>query len=214
MKCCHQCAGLEQLFDERLAQNELRDYRRYGPDRTTRLLLDALKARGVRGLTLLDIGGGVGAIQHALLQAGIERATAVDASQAYLRAARSEAERLRHVDRIRYHHGDFVTLAPELESADIVTLDRVICCYPDAQALVGLSSARARRLYGLVFPRDFWWVRLFRPIFNSYFRLLRNPYRFFVHPTRAIDRLLAEQGFRRVFRRRGFFWQVVLYERR
>jgi acetyl-CoA C-acetyltransferase len=57
------------------------------------MLLEAIKKEGVAGLTLLDIGGGVGAIQHALLDAGVEQATDVDASSAYLDATRTEAQR-------------------------------------------------------------------------------------------------------------------------
>src|SRR3972149_5948454 len=67
---CAQCQGIERMFDRRAAERELRQYRAAGPGGTTRLLIDALKAEGVAGLTLLDIGGGGGAIQHELLRAG------------------------------------------------------------------------------------------------------------------------------------------------
>lgn len=46
-------------------------------------------------------------------------------------AAQEEAKRKGLDDRIRFYHGDFVDLASEIPPADIVTLDRVICCYPD-----------------------------------------------------------------------------------
>ena len=213
MSCCNQCAGLERLFDERLAQNELRDYHRHGPAPTTRMLLYALKTHRLNGLSLLGIGGGIGAIQHDLLQAGVEQATQVDASQAYLRVARSEAERLNHGERARFQHGDFVALAPQIEAADIVTLDRVVCCYPDVEALISRSAEHTRRYYGLVFPRDYALLRVIRPVFNLYFRIRRNPYRFFVHPTTAIDSILEGQGLRRIFRQTTRFWQVIVYER-
>ncbi len=45
-----------------------------------------------------------------------------------------------------HHLGDFVEVAGSIQPADIVTLDRVICCYPDVERLVGLSSQRATRL--------------------------------------------------------------------
>lgn len=213
MKCCDQCEGLERMFDGEVAREELADYRENGPADTTRMLLDALIQRDVRGLTLIDIGGGVGAIQHELLQAGVDQGVGVDASTAYLNAARSESERLGHAERMDYRHGDFVALASQIEAADIVTLDRVLCCYPNVQALVGLSSERARRFYGVVFPRDNALYRLVQRLMNLYFRLARNPYRFFIHPTRTVDALLTAQGFRRAFRRTTWFWQVLVYER-
>jgi hypothetical protein len=66
MNCC-QCQGLETLFNEQYVTKELSRYRNKGPEKTTRLLIDALKAEGVQGMALLDIGGGVGVIQHELL---------------------------------------------------------------------------------------------------------------------------------------------------
>jgi hypothetical protein len=50
---------LQCQFDDRQAKADLRSYRKKGPDRSTPLLLDALRAEGVEGASLLDIGGGV-----------------------------------------------------------------------------------------------------------------------------------------------------------
>jgi len=90
MSCCRQCEGLENVFDDGTAKSDLESYRREGPAKTTRLLLDHLRGAGVDGLTLLDIGGGVGAI---LVASGVRATVDVDASRAYLAAARSEAAR-------------------------------------------------------------------------------------------------------------------------
>ena len=210
---CQQCQGLESLFDNKTAVNELKAYRKKGPDKTTRMLVDALKATGVEAMTLLDIGGGVGVIQHELMKAGISKATHVDASTAYIAAAKDEAKRQGHADRVSYHYGDFVELAPDIPAVDIVTLDRAICCYHDMPALVGLSSARASKLYGLVYPRDTWWVKLGISIVNFGARLLRRDYRFFVHPTNAVDEVLGNNGLKQHFYHKTFLWQVALYAR-
>ena len=53
----------------------------------------AASDHAVGGATLLDIGGGVGAIRHELLAAGATSVTSVDASGPYLDAARSESKR-------------------------------------------------------------------------------------------------------------------------
>ena len=92
------------------------------------MLVESVKQKGVEGNSLLDVGGGIGAIQHELFKTGIARADIVEASTAYIDANKEEAERQGHADRIPYHHGDFVDIAPNLERADIVTLERVICC--------------------------------------------------------------------------------------
>lgn len=208
-----QCQGIEGCFNSRLVTRELADYRRRGPRKTTRILIEALDAAGVQGATLLDIGGGVGAIQHALLRAGASSATDVDAATAYAEAAREEAARRGLADRVRILRGNFVELAPEIPAADVVTLDRVICCYDDMRALVGLSSERAFRLYGAVFPRDTWWTRLLAPIPNALLRLFRNRFQFFIHRTRDVEAVLRAQGLERRFHRTAGLWQVVVYAR-
>jgi len=109
--------------------------------------------------------------------------------------------------------GNFVDLAPHITQADIVTLDRVICCYHDMQALVGLSSALARRLYGVVYPRDTWWVKINFAIDNFRYWVRRNPFRVFVHPTEAVDAIVRNNGFERRFYREDGTWQMVVYAR-
>ena len=212
MTCC-QCQGAESVFSGWYVSRELRSYRRKGPRRTTQILIEALESEGIEGATLLDIGGGVGAIQHELLRNGLSRAIGVDAASAYLQAARGEAERQGHADRVRYRQGDFVQLADDLERADIVTLDRVICCYPDFRALVERSVDKAARLYGLVYPRDVWWTRLGNGLLNFYFWMIRNPFRTFVHSERLIDDRVRGLGFEPQYRRLTPNWQIVVYSR-
>jgi hypothetical protein len=212
MDCC-QCRGCERLFDKKEAARSLRAYQRNGPSKSTRILLDALRREGVAGATLLDIGGGIGAVQLELLAAGVHAATDVDASSAYIEEARAEAERRGYAGQVAYHFGNFVDLAPEIAPADIVTLDRAICCYPDMPALVGASVARARRLYGLVYPRDTWWVRGGLAAANFVLRLWRNPFRVFAHRTAAVEGVVRAAGLEPRFHRNVGLWQVVVYAR-
>jgi 2-polyprenyl-3-methyl-5-hydroxy-6-metoxy-1,4-benzoquinol methylase len=205
---------VEEVFGERTARHDVRRYRRRGPSKPTRLLLDALAREGIAGATVLDIGGGVGAIQHELLAAGARHATGVEASAAYLRVAAEEAARRGNADRIVQQHGDFVALADQIEAADVVTLDRVICCYADMESLVGRSADRARRLYGLVYPRDTWWVALAIRLTNLAMRVARRTFRAHVHRTRAVDAVAREHGLApKLTQRAGPVWQVVVYER-
>jgi SAM-dependent methyltransferase len=210
MNCC-QCCGIESQFDRREAARDLARYRRRGPARTTQLLVNALVAEGVAERTLLDIGGGVGAIQHALLAAGARSAVDVDAATAYLEVARDEAQRRGLADRVRYVHGNVVDLADTLEPADIVTLDRVLCCYHDMPALVTASAAKAQRLYGLVYPCDGWVIGAGVRAINLVFRLQRTPFRIFQHSSEAVDALTRRHGLDRIFSRNVGLWQVVIY---
>jgi len=211
MDCC--AKGYEEMFDDAQAAKNLKSFRADGPDPTTRALLDMLRAGGVQDATLLDIGGGVGAIHHELLDAGAQRAIHVDASAAYIRAARDEAARRGHADRVEFLHGDFVDLAERVPPADVVTLDRVICCYPDMPALVEASAARARRLYGAVFPRDRWFLRLAFPFMNLFKQLTGSGFRVFLHAPADIDTELRRQGLERRSYAQTFVWAVAVYSR-
>ena len=109
--------------------------------------------------------------------------------------------------------GDIVELAPDLPAADVVSLDRVICCYPNMPALVDASAGRARRLYGFVAPRERWLTRVGLWFANLFFRLQRNPFRVFVHSLDAVDGRLRTQGLFPRLARRTFLWEVRVYER-
>ncbi len=213
---CNQCEGIE-LETKQWVAYSLKKFRKNRLNKATRSFINALLTLGVEGRTLLDIGGGIGVIQYEFLAAGASRAVSVEASSAYLMAATEEAARLGWKDRITYHHGDFVTLAPQIMPADIVTLDHVICCYHDAKSLVALSSARARIYYGVVYPTDTWWSKFWIQIENLVARLRGSPFRAFIHSSELVDSLVRSQGLRQISSQTMFelpyVWQVVIYER-
>jgi magnesium-protoporphyrin O-methyltransferase len=210
MPCCaREEIGIQ--FDAGTAAGDLKRFRRRGSIRSTRFLIDDLLTAGVAGASLLDIGGGIGAIHHALLEAGAEQATHVDLSPDYIAAAREEAERRGHSDRVRFALGDFITVVADLPDADVVTLDRVICCYPDMDLLVGRAADKALKILGAVYPRDVWWVRLGVGLGNLIRRLRRTSFRVFVYRPASIDNVLRRHGFERRSCRRTLLWEVVTY---
>jgi magnesium-protoporphyrin O-methyltransferase len=213
MSTC-QCQGIETRFDRKHAAGRLKEYRRNGPKETTRQLIAALQAEGFAGMTLLDIGGGVGDIQHEMLRQGLSHATDCEASTAYLEACRQEAERLGHSTQINHLQGNFVELAKDIPPADIVTLDRVLCCFNDMYSLVNLSAQKAKRFYGIVYPIDRWWTRLGLLLTYNFLNWLqRNPMRMFVHPTEAVEAVIKSNGLTRCFFREMGVWQVAVYSR-
>ena len=109
--------------------------------------------------------------------------------------------------------GDFVRRASEIGAADIVTLDKVLCCYPLADDLVGASASRAMKLYGLVLPRDRWYVRWALALANIRSWLKRRTYRAHAHANTAIDDQVLALGLRPRSEAFTLFWRVVLYAR-
>jgi SAM-dependent methyltransferase len=213
MTCCNAESGLDEMFDIRQAKHDLKRYRRNGAEPTARALINLLRQRGVSGATVLDIGGGVGAIHHELLDAGARAAVHADASSAYIGVAREEAERRGHSQRVEFVYGDFVQQAPEIARADVVTLDRVICCYPDMPALVKASADRARKFYGAAFPRDRWFIRLGFRLFNWFNGLRHKAFRVYLHSPKDIHAALKHEGLHLDSTARTFVWQVAVYTR-
>jgi magnesium-protoporphyrin O-methyltransferase len=213
MDCCPGDSPFDRHFNARHAAGKLREYRRKGATGLTQALIDALAAGGIEGRSVLDIGGGVGAVHHELLRAGADAAVDVDASRAYVMAAREESERQGHADRVEYRVGDFVTLADVIEPADVVALDRVICCYADMTSLVDRSAALAKRRYGLVYPRYTRLGRLAIALVNVGFRLSRSPFRSYLHRPADVEAILADHGLVRSLHRTTLIWQLGVYER-
>ncbi len=206
------CAGNE--FGARSVRRDVARFRTDGPDRTTRWLIEGLAEGGVDGLTVLDIGAGIGAVHLELLDRGAASAVDVDGSPAFVTAAADEAAR-RGVpaDRVRRILGDFVQLAGEIAPADVVALDRVVCCYPDMERLVARSAERARRRYGLVYPIDRTWIRWGAVVFNAVNRLFRQRLRMYIHRTADVEGVLHAAGFTRRSHRTTRIWQVAIFER-
>ena len=67
-----------------------------------------------------------------------------------------------------HQYGNFMEVAETIQPVDIVTLDRVLCCYPDLESLLGLSSQRAARVSGVVFPVDSWAMRVLARLFTPH----------------------------------------------
>jgi hypothetical protein len=211
MGCCS-APGCDEFFTERVARRDSRRYRRKGLTGTAQQIARYLADRGVRGLTVLEVGGGIGSVQLELLKAGADRATNVELAPAYepyadelLRDAGLEGRVERHV--ADFARGD--AIAP----ADLVVLNRVVCCYPDYEALVGAAAERTRRTLVLTFPRDAWWTRAAIGAIALVQRLRRKDFRPYMHQPSAIVASAQRRGLVLARDTSGTFWQLVALDR-
>ena len=212
MSCCSHCAATASQFDPKRAEKDRARYQRRGPDPTTKLILEQLHTVTRPGDTLLDVGGGIGVIGLELQTSGLREIILVDAAQGSLAVAERLFADAKSSAKFRVVPADFADLQPPL-TADIVTLDRVVCCYPDYVALLERATASARRTLALSFPRARWFVRLRVAAENSFHHLTRNAFRTFVHPEAAMIALIRGAGFSLVGRRTTLEWYVDHWER-
>jgi 2-polyprenyl-3-methyl-5-hydroxy-6-metoxy-1,4-benzoquinol methylase len=210
---CNCCQITDNTFTEAEAKANLKDYRRRGSANQTKLILEAVRSLGLKNASLLDIGGGIGTIHHELLKDIANEATHVDASSAYLKIATEEAKRLGHEAQVKFIHADFTDVADELPQADVVTLDRVVCCYPDFRSLLKAAASKSRTAIAMTYPRETWYLRIGLRVINFFLWIGRNPFRVFLHPVHEMESLLNSEGMQKVSIRRLFAWEMALYQR-
>ena len=116
-------------------------------------------------------------------------------------------------DRVERNVTEFAEAVPDVEVADFVVMNRVLCCYPDMPKLAGAAAERARRALVLSFPNDHWWTRLGLTVVNLGFRVFRVQFQVFMHSPKLILATVERHGFTTRFNQRGMVWQVATLER-
>lgn len=205
--CCS--TDYRRMFNRRFAARDARDFRERGVHGTARTLVDL--AGDVGGETVLDVGGGVGAIGFELLDRGASQATTVELSSAYDGEANALARERGVEGRVERRVGDFV--AEPAPPHDVVVLHRVVCCYPDLDALMDAAAASTRRVLVLTYPQERVFVRIGLRFVNLYLALRRCGFRTYAHP---VARILADRhGLHLGARvRDGLLWESAALERR
>jgi hypothetical protein len=210
--CC-QPDEYDRIFDEKKARAKARDYARKGLTGHGRRIADFVRSKTPPGYTLLEIGGGIGDVQLELLGDGAARAINVELATQYEGVA-AELIRERGFDeRVERRLGDFVRESGTVPSADVVIMNRVVCCYPDAEALVGAAADHSRRFLVMTLPVDRWWTRAGLGVANVLFKIKSNGFRAYVHSTRAVLSTARHHGMRVAKHRRGLIWQLIALER-
>jgi hypothetical protein len=214
VSCCSRPDAYREVFDEKHARKDAERYRRKGLPRDAAAGVAFLRRRGIRGMTVLEVGGGVGANLIELLRAGASSAVNVELSPDYAAVA-SELLQESGLEEsaVELRVGDFVAEADSIEPADIVIMNRVVCCYDDYEALLVAAADRARRYLVFTYPRDNALARLIAQLENLSFRLSGKDFRSFVHPVRRMLGVVEGRGFRLARERRAPIWQTAALER-
>lgn len=162
-------------------------------------------------MTVLEVGGGVGEIQVALLERGVAaRAMNIELSPNWESAARALLTERGLTDRVTRLNGDFVQEAANLPKADAVILHRVVCCYPDWKAMLTAATSRANRFVVVTFPRPRLGFRATVAIENGLHRLRKRQFRAFIHPPEAMIGVLTSSGFSNVADAQRPLWRTIV----
>lgn len=212
MNCCTP-TGYRTIFGAKTAERDARRYRRKGLTGTARWLLDALAGDGVGGSSVLEVGGGIGSLQIELVEAGAAHATNVEIIDSYETTARSLITEHGLDSRVERHIADYAQHPGQTPIADDVVMHRVLCCYPDPDALMTAACAHARHRVAITIPRGAWWVKLGFRGMNAWLRLRRIAFRGYVHPPARMLELAGAHDFHATHHQRGPLWESLILQR-
>ena len=172
-----------------------------------------LEQHGIDGLTVLEVGGGVGEIQVELLKRGAARAVNLELSPAYDDEAIRLLREAGVEERAQRRLHDIAADPDGVEPADVVVLHRVVCCYPDYERLLASAGAHARRLLAFSYPPRNPISRLLLAAQNLAFRLRRLEFRTFAHPPGKMREVVESSGLRQAYAHHPVLWQIAGFER-
>jgi hypothetical protein len=196
-----------------VARRSLETYRKKGLDRLERRMVASVAAGVLNGKRVLEIGGGIGRIQAELLATGADQGEIVELVPAYEPYARELAREIGLEGRTSFRIVDILEEPDAVEPADIVVMNRVVCCSADGVDLAAAAARLARQTLVLSFPRDVMWVRAGMRLLNASFRLRRNSFRAYVHRPNALFAAATSGGLRLARGEQGAFWQWAALER-
>jgi Methyltransferase domain len=200
------------IFDEKAARRALRRYLENGLGGSDAVQIAAwAEEGGLDGISVVEVGGGIGQIQADLLRRGAATGRIVELVPEYEGPAGELAAAAAVADRSSFEIADLLAEPGTVEPADVVVLRRVVCCTPDGPALLAAAAGKARRTLLASYPRDRVLVRLVFRLENLGLALFRKRFRSFVHRPDELARAVEGRGFMRSRVSRGLVWETVQF---
>lgn len=209
----------ECCFDDWVDHWSKRSKRKRTVAGVTAPLLSGLEAAGIRDRTVLDVGCGIGDLAIEAVRQGAAQAFGVELSAKAVDEARRLAVERGVADRTSFEVGDGSEMT--LPKADVVVLNRVFCCYRDADALLENSLSAAGSVYAFTTPPSKGlggaFVKVQSRFWNAWYRLRERKFqgfRVYIHDVDRIDARVRAAGFHPIrSERRRFVWHLAVYSR-
>jgi magnesium-protoporphyrin O-methyltransferase len=201
------------MFKPRKARGTLRRYRKKGLDMLEREMVSIASAQSLTGARILEIGGGIGTIQAELLAAGASSGEIVELVSAYEPYARELAQDKGIESRSTFRVADVLEHPESVAPADIVVLNRVVCCSPEGVRLTAVAGKLAGRMLLVIYPRDRALVRLGMRLMNGMFGLMGRSFSVFLHTPSALCAAAQAEGLSGGETSRTFAWEFTAFRR-
>jgi len=199
------------MFDSRTAQADLDEYLEDGLGPLESRMVGELCSLGaIEGARVLEIGGGIGAIQAELLQSGAAVGEVIELVAAYRAYAGRLAEQRGFADRTSWRVHDILADPSAVEAADVVVMNRVVCCSADGPELAAAAAALTRRALVLSYPRSTRLTRFAAAAQRAAYRLFGRQYRAFAWPEQRLVTAAASGGLMEASRGGGLIWRYLV----
>jgi len=211
MSCCcpHSRSG-GRVFSF-FARNYRKRFSKKGLEPSQQQLMAGLQQAGFADATVLEIGSGVGHFHMTILEQGAKSATGIDLAPKMIEEAENWSKDRGLDGRVHYFQGDFMEILSQIEAAEVTVLDKVVCCYPDADGLVHRSLEKTTRVYALTYPRYRLSVRMAIGIGALMMKLIGSSFRPYAHRPDDIERWVTAAGFQKRYQDTTFIWLTQVY---
>jgi magnesium-protoporphyrin O-methyltransferase len=207
------CCGTDMFFDKKKSNKEYRDYLKKGPSRITAKIIKQLTSQTIEGKSLLDVGGGIGALQWWFLTMGGAQTSSIDASSSYLLQSQNHATENEWGSKTQFIFGDYTEVHNQVHSPDYITLDKVICCYPNFKEIIEISCFKANSHVALSYPTDDVFSKIIFGLIILFMEFKRNSFRPYIHPVKSIRKAFEQYGYERVSYAMAFPWHIETYRK-
>jgi magnesium-protoporphyrin O-methyltransferase len=211
MNCCCPHSNSANRFFSFFAGRYRKRFEKKGFEPSQEQLMTGLEQAGYKDAKILEIGSGVGHLHQTLLERGAASAVGVDLASKMIEEARRWAAERTLTDRTDYVEGDFMEIHQTLPDADVTVLDKVVCCYPDADGLVHASLAKTGRVYALTYPLNRWYIRAMMGLVALAMKIVRSDFRPYVHDPERIEKWITETGFDKHYQNHNMVWLTQVY---
>ena len=205
------CCGADLFFDQKKSNKLYKNYLKKGPSRVTAKMIWQLEKHPIDGNTMVDIGGGIGALQWWFLENGGRNTVDIDASSDYLKQAESHAQIKGWGAKTKFLLGDFMDVYAQITPTDYITLDKVVCCYPNYKEILEATCEKANKIISLSYPMDGIISNAIRKMGDFFMNFSSNPFRPYIHSVKEVRSVIEQNGFQRNAHNFVFPWHVETY---
>jgi 2-polyprenyl-3-methyl-5-hydroxy-6-metoxy-1,4-benzoquinol methylase len=204
---------ISRAFDAEVCRHACR-YRESGLTGTSRIILDRVRELGVSGKTVLELGCGIGGLSIELLREGARSVKGIDLSTSMIAHARELASSSPFKENATFLVGDGADT--QLDPHQVVILDKVVCCYPNMDAILKNSLEACKGIYCVALPQDngAWGAlaKLVLPLEVLYQRLRGCSFRGYLHDTEELDGKVRSHGFTELETDAHWQWVIKTYK--